>query len=371
MLRLVVVVSLAAVLLPFPQGPAKNVVLFLADAGGIPVINAASLHGYGAPRRLFIQRMPNIGLSDTTPTDSFVSDSAAGMTAIVTGHKTKNGVIAQSAEAERKVADGAPLKTILEYAEERGMSTGIITSDALTGATPAALYAKVNDRGMTSAIYQQIFTPRFGDGPDVMIGAGRPAIAKALIADKIELDQYSKDKGRPVLKTLDEIEAGATRVLVVSETAAFDVQRAIRTALSILSRNPRGYFLMVEWDTHTDNVRRGLDRMVQLDQAIERTASSVGGDTLILFTADHSFAFRVRGGDATEPLLAGLDQAEAQAQVEGRSDRRTRAIQMENSHTGEEVLVAAQGPGANRVKGYLANSDLFGIMMDALGLKAH
>ena len=111
--------------------------------------------------------------------------------------------------------------------------------------------------------------------------------------------------------------------------------------------------------------------MVELDQAIERTAASTGGDTLILFTADHSFDLRVRGGDPTQPLLAGLDQAEAQAQVEGRTDRRTRAIQMENSHTGEEVLVAAQGPGASRVKGYLANTDLFGIMMDALGLKAN
>ena len=195
MLRVVLVVSMTVALLPLPQGPAKNVVLFLADAGGIPVISAASLHGYGAPRRLFIQRMPNIGLSDTSPTDSFVSDSAAGMTAIVTGQKTKNGVIAQSAEAQRKVTDGKPLKTILEYAEERGMSTGIITNDAVTGATPATLYAKVNERGMTSAIYQQIFTPRFGDGPDVIIGPGRAAIAKALIADKIDIDQLSTGQG--------------------------------------------------------------------------------------------------------------------------------------------------------------------------------
>ncbi len=371
MLRVVLVVSMTVALLPLRQGPAKNVVLFLADAGGIPVINAASLHGYGAPRRLFVQRMPNIGLSDTMPTDSFVSDSAAGMTAIVTGQKTKNGVIAQSAEAQRKVTDGKPLKTILEYAEERGMSTGIITNDAVTGATPATLYAKVNERGMTSAIYQQIFTPRFGDGPDVIIGPGRAAIAKALIADKIDIDQLSKDKGRPALKTLDEIDPGATRVLVVTESSAFDLQRAIRTTMGILSRNPRGYFLMVEWDTHTDNVRRGLDRMVQIDQAIERTAALAGGDTLILFTADHSFDLRVRGGDPALPLLAGLDQAEAQAKVEGRTDVRTPAVQMVNSHTGEEVLVAAQGPGASRVKGYLANTDLFGIMMDALGFKAN
>jgi hypothetical protein len=40
---------------------------------------------------------------------------------------------------------------------------------------------------------------------------------------------------------------------------------------------------------------------------------------------------------------------------------------MENGHTGEEVLVAAQGPGAQRVHGYMANTDLFRVMMDAYG----
>ena len=108
--------------------------------------------------------------------------------------------------------------------------------------------------------------------------------------------------------------------------------------------------------------------MIQLDQAIERTATAAGAETLVLFTADHSFDIRLRGGDNRQPVLAGLDQAEDQARVEGRSDVRTRAIRMENSHTGEEVLVAAQGPGSERVRGYLANTDLFSIMMEALGL---
>ena len=42
---------------------------------------------------------------------------------------------------------------------------------------------------------------------------------------------------------------------------------------------------------------------------------------------------------------------------------------MDNGHTGEAVLVAAQGPGAQRVRGYMANTDLFGVMMDAYGWK--
>ena len=362
-LSLVVFLSIS----PSAQEPARNVVLFLADAGGIAAINAASFHGYGSPQKLFIQQMPHIGLSDTSPVGSYVSDSAAGMTAIVTGQKTRNGVISQSADAQREVRDGQPLKTILEYAEERGLSTGIVTNDAITGATPAALYAKANDRGMTALIFRQFFTPRFGDGPDIAIGAGRPAIARALAETGADIETLGSSNGRPVLRTLDDFRPEASRALVVFESGDYAPAVAVGRTLEVLSRNPKGYFLMVEWDSHTDRVREGLEHLLALDRVIAQTARTVGPDTLLLFTADHSFDLRVRGGTTAAPLLVGLEEAEAAARAEERRDISTRSIRMENSHTAEEVLVAAQGPGSERVHGYLANSDLFGIMMSALG----
>jgi alkaline phosphatase len=360
-------VLLALLLLPVAlsaQPRAKNVILFLADAGGLSTITAASLHGYGAPRRLYVQRMPHIGLSDTTTASQVVSDSAAGMTAIVTGEKTLNGVISQSATAVRKKSDGQPLKTILEHAEERGLATGVITNDALTGATPAATYAKANDRGMTAHIFQQIFTPRFGDGVDVMIGGGRPAVSAALKDASLDLDAVSQKGGRPVLKTFSDIPDGATRALVMLDSGEFDLQTAIDRTLRMLSSNPRGYFLMVEWDTHTDRVRRGLDRLVTLDRVIARTAQTVGSDTLLVFTADHSFDLRLRGGTFAAPLLEGLETAEAESP---KGQVRITTLRMDNGHTGEEVLAAAQGPGAERVRGFMANTDLFRVMMAAYG----
>ena len=367
--RLVIVLLLVVPAVLAAERRAKNVILFLADAGGIPTINAASLHGYGAPRRLFLQRMPNIALSDTSSASRFVTDSAAGMTAIVTGHKTNNNMVAQSASGERGVRDGEPLKSILEYAEERGLSTGIVTNDALSGATPASLYAKANDRAQTAAIFQQVFSPRVGDGVDVMIGAGRPAIVKALAAAGVELDVLSGEKGRPLLRSLAEVAPRATRAIVLLDSADFDLAEAVQLAHRMLSRNRKGYFLMVEWDTHTDSLRRGLDRMVALDRVIERTAQAAGRDTLLLFTADHSFDIRVRGGQPGVPLLQGFDEAEATRIAEKRRDIRIPAVRMDNGHTGEEVLAAAQGPGADRVRGYLANTDLFGVMMNAFGWK--
>ncbi len=349
---------------------AKNVILFLADAGGIPTINAASLHGYGEPRRLFIQRMPHIGLSETSSASQLVTDSAAGMTAIVTGYKTHNGVLSQSPSGERKVRDGEPLKTILEHAEERGLSTGIITNDAITGATPAALYAKANDRGLTAVIFQQLFAPRFGDGVDVAIAEGRPAVAKALLAAGVEIDALAREKGRPLLSSLSEIAPDAARAMVLLESAEYSLDEAVQRAIAMLSKNRKGYFLMVEWDTHTNNLRRGLDRMVALDRVIDRTAQMAGRDTLLMFTADHSFDVRLRGGVPGRPILTGLEEAEAAALAESAGtlqSLRIPALRMDNGHTGEEVLVAAQGPGADRVRGYMANIDLFGVMMKAFG----
>ncbi len=367
MLRVVLTCLLALPVVVSAQGRARNVVLFLADAGGVPTINAASWHGYQAPRRLFLQHMPHIGLSETSPTNGLVTDSAAGMTAIVTGQKTRNGVLSQSDTAVRGEQDGAPLKTILEYAEERGLSTGIITNDSVTGATPGALYAKANDRAKTASIFQQLFTPRFGDGPDIVIGAGRGSVAKALGAIGLDIEAIGREHGRSVLRDLTEVTPDLTRAVVVLESGSYDLEAAIETTMRILSRNPRGYFLMVEWDTHTDNPQRGLDRMVELDRAISRTARMVGNDTLLLFTADHSFDLRLRGGDVQRPFLDGLEEERAKAASEKRSDIRLRTLRIDNGHTGEEVLVAAQGPGAERVGGYLANSDLFHVMMGALG----
>lgn len=369
MKKVLLAVLLAPALLS-AQGRAKNVVLFLADAGGISTITAASLHAHGTSRNLFVQKMPNIALSDTSTESQIVTDSAAGMTAIVTGQRTHNGVIAQSAETVRGKTDGAALKTILEYAEQRGLSTGFVTNDSLTGATPAALYAHANDRAQSAVIFQQAFEPRFGDGVDVMIGPGRAGITKSLAAAGLDVDAIATRAGRPIHAALSEVPADARRAIVLLDSSAFDLEEAVLAAHRILSRNRKGYFLMVEGDTHTDNVRLGLDRMVALDKVVAKMSTLAGRDTLLLFTADHSFDIALRGGRLGAPLLEGIDEEQAKAAAEKRRNIRTPAVRMDNGHTGEPVLVAAMGPGAERVRGYLLNTDVFHVMMRAFGWKA-
>jgi alkaline phosphatase len=357
---------------------ARNVILFLGDAGGIPTLNAASIHGHSSGQALFIQQMPHVALMETSAVDRWVTDSAAGMTAIVTGQKTKNGVIAQSGDAVRGKADGAPLKTILEYAEEHGLSTGVITNTSIADATPAALYAHANDRRKTADIFGQLATPRTGDGPDLVIGGGRTAIFTATRAAGNDVETALRARGYTLLDSPAALTTDVNRAVALTDAPEFDLGPVVERAVDILSRNRAGFFLMVEWDMHTTRVERGLNHVLALDAVIRNTASRVKDDTLIIFTADHSFDLRVRGGTKDEPLVPPTspddDDARAGEDADPDSVRPTPVasaakpnVRVDNGHTGEQVLIAAQGPGAARVRGFIENTDVFRIMMAAYG----
>ncbi|WP_298158210.1 alkaline phosphatase [Brevundimonas sp.] len=349
---------------PVPAPPrARNVILFLADAGGVPVLSAASLMAYGEPLRLHVQQWPHLGLSETSPVDDFVSDSANGMSAIVTGIKTRNGVISQGPDAVRGRTDGAATKTLLEYAEERGLLTGVITTQSIADATPAANYAHVNDRAKWGEIFVQAFSPRFGDGADVLFGAGRQRIAEQLAALGTGFDALSDTHDRPIYATLDEAPAANLRPIVVADE--MDVHAATLRALNVLQRSPTGYFLVVEWDAHTDDPRAGLQNVVDFDRLIAEVEGRVDlNDTLLLFTADHSFGLQVDGGRRGTPLLEGYDAWRASG---GEGTVRLDHVLVNATHTAEEVPVLAIGAGAERVHGYFPNTYLFQVMMDAWG----
>jgi alkaline phosphatase len=362
--RFLVVVLITAAPM-FAADRARNIILFLGDAGGLPTLHAASIHQYGQPGKLFVQRMPHIALSETSSATDWVTDSAAGMTAIVTGRKTHNGVISQSEAAVRGKEDGAPLKTILEYAEERGLSTGVISNSNIASATPAACYAHVNDRKKLGEIFAQVLTPRFGDGVDVIIGPGRKELVGLTAALGVDLASGLPKKGYAFVDSLDAIPAGARRVAALLDREDFDLAAATQRAVEILSRNPKGFFLMVESDVHTDNMKRGIERMVAFDRVIQQTTErSKAARTLVLFTADHSFDLRLVGGTRKNVPLIGTEP-----QVQAPAGKARRGLVVDGHHAGEEVVVAAQGPGAERVRGFISNTDLFQIMMAAYGWK--
>lgn len=350
---------------------AKNVVVFLADAAGVATLHAASVHGYGEPLKLHVQGWPHLGLSETSPVDRWVSDSANGMSSIMTGTKTRNGVISQGPDAERGVRDGTPRKTLLEYAEERGLRTGVVSTQSIADATPAATYAHANDRRKWAEIFQQVFTPRFGDGVDVLIGAGRERIGSQLAEAGTSFDALGAAHGRPVFASLEAVEATAARPIVVADR--IDARAATLKALDLLEDSEAGYLLVVEWDAHTDDVRKGLQNVVDFDRLIAEVERRVDLDeTLLLFTADHSFGLQVDGGQRGEPLLAGYEDWKEARDRSGKNEDLVRLehVLVNRTHTAEEVVALATGAGAQGVRGYFPNTHLFQVVLDAWGWKA-
>lgn len=346
---------------------ARNVIVFLADAGGVSTLNGASLMAYGEPLKLRIQQWPNLGLSETSPVDNFVSDSANGMSSIMTGVKTRNGVISQGPDTVRGKVDGTPTKTVLEYAEERGLMTGVVSSQSIADATPAATYAHSNDRGKQGEIFAQIFSPRFGDGVDVVYGAGRNKIGGMLAQMGTSFDALAEAHDRPIYADLATAATDNNRPIVVADK--MDVHAATLRALDLLEASETGYLLVVEWDAHTDDPRDGLQNVADFDRLMAEVEQRVDlDDTLLLFTADHSFGLQVDGGKRGEKLLAGYDAWKASGD-EGDVVRLDDVL-VNTSHTAEEVPALAIGAGSEKVRGYFPNTHLFDVMMDAFGWTA-
>jgi alkaline phosphatase len=78
-------------------------------------------------------------------------------------------------------------------------------------------------------------------------------------------------------------------------------------------------------------------------------------NTLIIYTADHGYALSIKGENNTETQKA--------------SDHKLilNAVSLEDQHTAEEVPVVAIGPGSERVKGFMSNTDVFRVVMSGFG----
>jgi alkaline phosphatase len=352
----VLLIAIAVSVVP-AYSQAKNVILFIGDGAGVSSLNAASIYGYGKPQALYIQKMPHLALADTSTAKEWVTDGAACASAWATGHKGRNGVVSMSADAERDVKDGEIYKTVMEYAMENGLSTGVISNEDRTGVTDAvvsAFYAHHNNRGRSSDIFQQALSPKFGKGPDVMIGTGRKVIAAASSKAGHDLAAEIKSKGYVYLDSLAAVSQQSKnqdRVIALIDDEQFDFNEAVQQAVARLSKNPKGFLLVAHSDCHTGKTRTSLQRVIDLDKAVAATGEQLKSNTLILFTADHSYDLRIKGESLVETSRAS-DHTKIVS-----------IVSLEDEHTAEEVPLLGMGPGSERIGGFMSNADVFHIIM--------
>jgi alkaline phosphatase len=187
----------------------------------------------------------------------------------------------------------------------------------------------------------------------VVIGYGHDQILEKTAALGADLPARLREKGFAYfdnLESLSSLRPSDRRVVALFRDENFDLGAAVDHAIRILSRNRKGFFLMVESNCHGGNAQRNLERVVAFDKVIRRTAEAHRKNTLLVFTADHSHDQRLRAGVLGEAIGAHL-------RVDG------------GAHTGEEVLTAAEGPRSEQIKGLFPNTRLFQFMMNGFGWK--
>jgi alkaline phosphatase len=356
-------------------GTARNVILFVGDGMGVSTVTAARIFEgqqrgeSGEENVLSFERLPYLALSKTYSHNGQVSDSASTATALLGGVKTNDwtlGVDAGVTPGDCASAEGHHVTSALELAERAGMATGIVTTTAVTHATPAATYAHAAERAweadadlpeeMRAAgcadIARQLLEFPHGDGPEVVMGGGRENFHPDGAADP----EYPEEPGRRLdgrdlarewiegregaayvwnaeqLDGLDPSTTGPVLGLFQPDHLHYEadregdpagepsLSRMTGFALDVLGRDPDGYFLLVESGRidhahHDTNAYRALVETVELARAVQVAMDRTDPEeTLILVTADHSHPFLMAGyvtrGNPILGLARGNDLAD-------------------------------------------------------------
>lgn len=354
----------------------KNVIYLIGDGMGFGAVTSLLL---SEDEPTGFEMAPVIGLSETCSANNYVTDSAAGGTALATGTRTNNGYVGADPNGEQ-------LTSILRKAQTYGMKTGIVVNTTLTEATPGAFYAGVTSRYKVFDIAKQ-FTE---SGVDLAIGGGLDHFISR--PDSLDLTATLIEKGydvylnwETVLKTDSDKFVGilplydlhrreenngtasaaeGQEVCLAAQLAAMNedvntthlseptvyLEKATTKALDVLSRkNKDGFFLMIESAIidgygHNNDSDGMIVEMKEFAGTLNKMIEYVNQhpETLLIVTADHE-----TGGTGVY--------------YNGHTPANEGPIKLNFStkgHTGTVVPIFAYGAGAENFAGVMKNTDI-------------
>ena len=326
---------------------AKNIILFIGDGMGISTITAARIRKgqlaglQGEEAELSFEHFDYTGLVKTYNTDAQVPDSAGTMTAMVTGEKTRKGLISVGAAVPRQDCAAARRNELLTIADlvkaEKGR-VGIVTTTSLTHATPAAVYAHAPERSWEDDSKLSVRAKKEGcadiavqlkeafadEAIDLAFGGGeRHFRPKSQGGRRIDQRDLLGELGggstlqtvfdRDALLKLNKLPAigvfanshlpYSAQASQVEDNRAPSLAEMSAKAVALLSttKNETGFFLMIEAGRidhahHAGNAFHALEDTLALDRAVSAVLELVDHEeTLVIVTADHSHVFTMAG----------------------------------------------------------------------------
>lgn len=319
----------------------KNIIFLIGDGMGTAQIYAALTI---QKDKLNIARFKVVGFHKTYSANDFITDSAAGATAFSTGTKTKNGYLA--VDTNKKV-----LPTLLELAEEKGLSTGLVASCAITHATPAAFIAHESSRDN----YEDIAPWFLKTDIDVFIGGGKKYFENR--TDKRNLSDSLRKRNYQLIYNLDDLNT-ITKAKVagllynnhppsILDGRGKMLEKSSTKAISILEKNKKGFFMMIEgsqidWACHSNAEDTLISEMIDFDNVVGMVLdyAKKNGETLVVVTGDHETGgYTLPNNNIKDGILKGKFST--------------------TNHTAVMVPVFAYGPGAEEFMGFMENTDIF------------
>ncbi len=265
----------------------KNVIYLIGDGMGYNHLEKVK-DETGAV--LVMDSFEIIGSSRTESLSSPVTDSAAGGTALATGVRTGNRMI--GVYYDDKNAEISYPKNITELCRDKGMMTGIITTDSTAGATPASFSAHSSDRGND----EDISNDQLLSDIDLIWGKSEGAVtASAAEENGYEyIDTYDEMMDlREGSKSFGQFTSSLWKTKQVNDHTPNLEQMALK-AVDILDDTKEGFFLMIEGahidkHSHDNDAENMAEALIEFDKTIEAMLeyAKKDGETLVVVTADH------------------------------------------------------------------------------------
>jgi alkaline phosphatase len=330
---------------------ARNVIIMIGDGMGPEQVKAGGIYENGEAGTLAFEGLANVAMVRTRAANDPITDSAASGTAIATGRKVNNRVISMAIPG-----DGRELETLLEVCKARGMATGLVTTTAMTHATPAAFGAHEPTRKNAFRIANDYLTQT---KPNVLFGGGGAGMSVTstrragyrVVTDRaglkgVRASQVEMLAGLFGVGHMPYELDGLAGLPHLSEMTA--------VAFDALARDPDGYFLMIEGGRidhacHDNDIERAVREVVAFDAAFSVMWSRMAAcdETLLIVTADHEtggMTVTRNNGKGVAPTVTWST----------------------DGHSAANVGVYAWGPGAQAFRGTIDNTDIHRIVMASL-----
>ena len=316
----------------------KNIVFMIGDGMGYEQISAAWVCNGG---KLNIDNLSKIGIQRTYSANKLVTDSAAAGSALATGHKTNNGMVAMT-------PDSVAVKSLAEEAMEKGKRAGAAVTCRVNDATPAVFFSHAPTRKNQEDIVSQMAN----SGVYFLSGGGTKFWEKR--DDGRKVNEEVQAKGYTYVRTKEDLQA-VTEGPVIALMDSYELKPSldrgdilpvsVAKALELLD-NKNGFFLMVEGSMiddggHDNKAGMTMEEVFDFDNALGVVLewAAKDGETLVVVTGDHA-----TGGMT---LLSGSI-----------AEKRIRVNYSTTGHNGIFLPVFAWGPHSEDFVGVYENTEL-------------